>query len=67
MSLDEKLEGWDAALRCLIRKAQNQSCPVASIDNVAGWNDAIQVAHKLIGDARTQKGFVVRECKETRP
>jgi hypothetical protein len=69
VSLDDKLYGWDAALRCCIRqleayKARQDCARTVPHSVVSGWDDAISIARKLIGDARTQKGFVARECAE---
>lgn len=63
MSLDDKLYGWDAGLRCLIRQLETYKTHQIKDKRIEmGWNDAIHVAQRLIGDARTQKGFVAREC-----
>lgn len=66
MSLDDKLYGWDAGLLALIRKLEAYKArqkPGRTLPAERGWDDAIHVARRLIGDARTQKGYVARECK----
>jgi hypothetical protein len=62
MSVDDKLYGWDAGLSCLIRQLEAYKRHSFTPDIELGWNDAIIVAQRLISDARTQKGFVAREC-----
>lgn len=59
MSLDDKLEGWDAGLLALI--AQIEAWKRSTSPHMApapGWDDAIHAARNLIGDARTQKGLL---------
>ncbi len=60
MSLDNKLEGWDAGLLALISQieAWKVGKPPMPKDVVLGWDDAISAARKLIRDARTQKGLL---------
>lgn len=65
MSLDDKLYGWDAGLLALVRMLERWKLKLGDAlpaDTVKGWDDAISTARRLIGDARTQKGFVAREC-----
>lgn len=62
-SLDDKLTGWDAALVALIRQLELYKVRGDLGSSVArGWDDAIQAAKCLRGAARTQKGFLAREC-----
>jgi len=64
MSLDERLEGWDGALFALIDQLEAYKRTLTVKE--PGWDDAINVARKLIGDARTQKGLLAGLGKEPR-
>jgi hypothetical protein len=70
-SLDDKLAGWDAALAALTRQLEVYKARARRrgemVDVAMGWDDAIHVASKLRGDARTQKGFLARECAAIEP
>jgi hypothetical protein len=61
VSLDDKLEGWDAALLALISQVESWRSPQrppTPKDVALGWDDAVALARRLMRDARTQKGLL---------
>lgn len=62
-SYDDLLAGWDAALAALISQLEIYVMRMPERHEARGWLDAMSVARRLRGDARTQKGYLLEAVK----